>query len=136
MKKKIKNETLNNVCTDKVSVQDTWHNKKNLQWHHEKCVIAVTPEELGGFNPSFFLPPPHKFSIFFKCILWCSFVCFELSFETFDSLELLIFPCVALTLVKVSYVLKQLWDQKSVRYFIPLSGKNDATALCVQRKSF
>ena len=98
---------------------------------------CITWEELLSFNPTptniqtieilYVQTQEHFEKIRYKCISLCSFVCFELSFKAFESLERLIFPCGTLLWVKIFQILVQLCD--FIRDFNSLNGENDATAL-------
>ena len=54
---------------------------------------------------------------------------FDLSFTASQCLEFLIFPWRTLFLIKIFYILVQLWQQKLICYFNHLSGKNHAATV-------
>ena len=64
-----------------------------------------------------------------KCILLPIFFDFDLSFTASQCLKFLIFPWRTLFLIKIFYILVQLWQQKLICYFNHLSGKNHAATM-------
>ena len=76
------------------------------------------------FNPSTNFQTRVNFGkIYYKCISFCNFVCFELRFNVSESLKLSIFRCGMLFSVKIPKVLVQLCEQNFFVTSTPLLGK-------------
>ena len=96
-------------------------------------MVNISGSSTQGVKRSF--KPPQIFEskkvfekIYYKCILFCSFVCFKFSFEASEILKKF---SPNFFLVKIFSILVQLYEQKFIREFNPLSGENDATKLYI-----
>ena len=86
---------------------------------------------MRSFKPSQIFKSKNVFEkIYYKCILLCSFVCFKFSFEASEILKTFS-PKWNFFLVNIFSILVQLYEQKFICEFNPLSGENDATKLYI-----
>ena len=94
-------------------------------------MVNILDRNTQGVKWSFKPPQIFKFKnffekIYYKCILLCIFVCFKFSFETSEILKIF-FPKWNFFLVNIFSMLVQLYEQKFIPEFNPLSVEDEAT---------